>query len=147
MQGVCRSCIVGLAMLAGGWAIASAQGPGTAAPPPPNAPPRRSIEALSELRWLTQQLNLTTEQREKLRPVIVDEGEQLHDLRINERLSPDQKKAKALEIREAFRPKIAAELTPEQQEKWKKMQPGTGAKTPEGHKETPPTPPTNAPPK
>lgn len=144
MQGVCRSCIVGLAMLAGGWAIASAQGPGTAAPPPPNAPPRRSIEALSELRWLTQQLNLTTEQREKLRPVIVDEGEQLHDLRINERLSPDQKKAKALEIREAFRPKIAAELTPEQQEKWKKMQPGTGAKTPEGHKETPPT---NAPPK
>jgi hypothetical protein len=131
-------------MLAGGWAIASAQGPGMAAPPPPNAPPRRSIEALSELRWLTQQLNLTPEQREKLRPVIVDEGEQLHDLRINERLSPDQKKAKALKIREAFRPKIAAELTPEQQEKWKKMQPETEPKTPEGHKETPPT---NAPPK
>jgi len=144
MRRICLSCIVGLAMLAGGWAIANAQGPGTAAPPPPNAPPRRSIEALSELRWLTQQLSLTPEQREKLRPIVVDEGEQLHDLRINERLSPDQKKAKALEIREAFRPKIASELTPEQQEKWKKMQPGTEAKPPEGHKETPPT---NAPPK
>src|SRR5437868_9610589 len=99
MRRVFRSCIVGLAMLAGFWAIASAQGPGTAAPSPSNAPPRRSIEALSELRWLTQQLNVSPEQREKLRPIIVDEGEQLHDVSINERLSPDQKKAKVLEIR------------------------------------------------
>ncbi len=142
MLRACQSWILGLAMLAGGWGIASAQGPGVAAPPPPNAPPRRSIEALSELRWLTQQLNLTPEQREKLRPVVVDEGEQLHELRINERLSPDQKRTKALEIREAFRPKIAAELTPEQQEKWKKMQPGT--KPAEGHNEAAPA---NAPPK
>jgi hypothetical protein len=35
-------------------------------------------------------------------------------------MPPDQKKAKAQEIRETFRPKIAALLTAEQQEKWKK---------------------------
>ncbi len=132
-----------IAVIMGICTLSHAQGPGNAPPPAPNAPPHRSIEALSELRWLTQQLNLTPEQREKLRPIVIEEGEQLHDLRINEKLSPEQKRAKNLEIREAFRPKIAAELTPEQQEKWKKMQAAADAKKPEGSKDTAPagTPP------
>lgn len=138
MQGSWHSRLLIVAVALGMCTLTRAQGPGTAPPPAPNAPPHRSIEALSELRWLSQQLNLTPEQREKLRPIVVEEGEQLHDLRLNERLSPEQKRAKTLEIREAFRPKIAAELTPEQQEKWKKMQPGSDAKKPEGTKDTPP---------
>lgn len=126
-----------------GMAIASscllgqAQGPGVAPPPPPGAPPRRSMEALSELRMLTQQLNLTPEQREKLRPIVTDEGEQLHVVRINEQMTPEQKRAKVLQIREAFNPKIAAELNPDQQEKWKKLQETLEGKRPEPSKETP----------
>jgi Spy/CpxP family protein refolding chaperone len=143
MQASWQSRLLMVMVAVGMCTLARAQGPGTAPPPAPNAPPHRSIEALSELRWLTQQLSLTPEQREKLRPIVVEEGEQLHDLRINERLSPEQKRARTTEIREAFRPKIAAELTPEQQEKWKKMQAAPDAKKTEGTKDTAPagTPP------
>jgi len=101
------------------------------------------VEALSELRMLTQQLNLTPDQREKLRPIVNEEGEQLHIIRIDERMTPEQKRAKVLEIREAFSPKIAAELTLEQQEKWKKLEESLEGKRPEGAKEPakPATPP------
>ena len=101
------------------------------------------MEAVSELRMLTQSLNLTNDQREKLRPTIVDEGEQLHIVRIDERMTPDQKRAKVVEIREAFAPKIAAELTPEQQEKWKKLEGSLVGKPADGAKEpaAPATPP------
>ena len=130
-------------VVAGSCVYAQAQGPGVAPPPPPGAPQRRSMEALSELRMLTQNLNLTNDQREKLRPTIVDEGEQLHVVRIDERMTPDQKRAKVIEIREAFAPKIAAELTPEQLEKWKKLEESlVGKKADEAKEPTAPaTPP------
>lgn len=123
--------------LAGSCLLAQAQGPGVAPPPPPGSPPRRSMEALSELRMLTAQLNLTPDQREKLRPIVTDEGEQLHVVRINEGMTPEQKRAKVLQIREAFNPKIAAELKPEQQEKWKKLQESLEGKRPEPSKDSP----------
>jgi periplasmic protein CpxP/Spy len=129
--------------MAGSCICAQGQGPGVAPPPPPGAPQRRSMEALSELRMLTQTLNLTNDQREKLRPIVTDEGEQLHVVHIDERMTPDQKRAKVIEIREAFAPKIAAELMPEQQEKWKKLQESLQGKKPDAVKDqaTPTAPP------
>jgi Spy/CpxP family protein refolding chaperone len=109
---------------------------GVAAQPSSNGTPHRSLEALSELRMLTQQLNLTPEQREKLRPIVTEEGEQLHDLRIDEHLPPDVKRTKVAEVREKFGPKIIAELTPEQQEKFKKLQESLIGKKPEAPKDT-----------
>jgi hypothetical protein len=136
-----QSLIFGM-VVAGSCMFAQAQGPGVAPPPPPGAPQRRSLEALSELRMLTQQLNLTPDQREKLRPIVTDEGEQLHVVRIDERMTPEQKRAKVIEIRGVFSPKIAAELTPEQQEKWKKLDDSLEGKHPEPAKEpAKPTPP------
>lgn len=119
----------------GSCMFVQAQGPGVAPPPPPGAPQRRTMEGLTELRTLTQQLNLTPDQREKLRPIVTDEGEQMHRVRINEQMTPDQKQAKVLEIRQAFNPKIAAELTPEQQEKWKKLEANLEGKPPVGAKD------------
>jgi Spy/CpxP family protein refolding chaperone len=75
---------------------------GVAAQPPSNGTPRRTSEAVSELRMLTQQLNLTPEQREKLRPIVTEQGERLHDLRIDEHFPPDVKRAKMAEVREQF---------------------------------------------
>ena len=103
-------------------------------PPPQSAPPsgalpehpapgaRRTMEGFGELRYLSQQLNLTEEQKEKLRPILMEEGEKLRTTRLDEHLPLDQKRAKLLEIRDSYRPKIAELLTPEQQEKLKKMQ-------------------------
>jgi hypothetical protein len=63
--------------------------------------------------------------------------------RLDEHLTPDQKRQKSLEIREAFQPKIAAVLTSEQQEKFKKMLASYQGKRPEGAKSgnPPPAPP------
>lgn len=116
------------------WVFSQATNPESAPPQSPPAsnsqngphapanPPRRTLEAQAELRRIALALNLTPEQREKLRPIVNHEGEQLSAVRLDERMTPEQKRAKGLEIRESFRPKIAEVLTPEQQEKWKKME-------------------------
>jgi len=114
------------------WAAAQDASPPS---PPPQSPspvsgggrapgvgPRRTLEGSNEMRWLSQTLSLTEEQKTKLRPIVDDEGAQLSAVRLDEHLPMDQKRTKTQEIREAFRPKIAEVLTPEQQEKWKKMQ-------------------------
>jgi Spy/CpxP family protein refolding chaperone len=98
--------------------------------------PHRTLEALGELRALTAQLNLTPEQREKVRPVVTEEGEQLRVIRLDEHLTPEQRTQKSREVREAYQPKIAAFLTPEQQEKFKKMQEAYQGKHAEGARES-----------
>jgi Spy/CpxP family protein refolding chaperone len=129
-----QSFIFGIAVV-GSCMFVLAQGPGVAPPPPPGATLRRTMEGLTELRTLTQQLNLTPDQREKLRPIVTDEGEQMHRVRINEQMTPDQKRAKMVEIRQTFAPKIAVELTPEQREKWKKLEDSLEGKPPAEAKE------------
>jgi len=117
-------------VICGCLAVAAQDAPPQSAPPStPNAGGehpagggRRTMESLGEMRWLSQQLNLTEEQKEKLRPILQDEGEQLRTTRLDEHLPLDQKRTKMMEIRDSFRPKIAAVLTPEQQEKMKKIQ-------------------------
>jgi len=94
------------------------------------------MEAMGELRALTAQLNLTPEQREKVRPVVTEEGEQLRVIRLDEHLTPEQRLQKSREVRVAYQPKIAALLTPEQQEKFKKMQEAYQVKHPEGTKDS-----------
>jgi len=49
------------------------------------------MEGGGELGNLSLQLNLTPEQREKLRPILDEEGQQLHDVRIDEHVPPDVK--------------------------------------------------------
>jgi periplasmic protein CpxP/Spy len=137
-----QSWMCGIA-LAGGSLFAHGQGPGPKPMPVPGQQsigPHRTLEAMGELRSLTQQLGLTPEQREKVRPIVNEEGEQLRVTRLDEHLTPDQKRQKSLEIREAFQPKIAAVLTPEQQEKFKKMMESYRGKNPEGLKSGDPAP-------
>jgi periplasmic protein CpxP/Spy len=67
-------------------------------------------------------LNLTEEQKTKLRPILMDERQQMEAVRNDSSLSPEQKMAKAQQIREAAGPKIKAVLTPEQLKKLSEMQ-------------------------
>jgi len=71
---------------------------------------------------MSAQLSLTPDQKEKLRPIVIEKGEQLDTVRLDEHITLEQRLAKSAAIREAFRPKIEAVLTPEQLEKWKKLQ-------------------------
>lgn len=61
-------------------------------------------------------------------------------IRLDEHLTPEQRLQKSREVRESYQPKIAAFLTPEQQEKFKKMQEAYVGKRPEGAKSSAPTP-------
>ena len=125
-----RTGMLALTVMGVCLAVVGQDPPPQSAPPPtssaggehPAATGRRTIEGFGELRYLSQQLNLTEEQKEKLRPILMEEGEQMRTTRLDEHIPLDQKRAKMLEIRDSFRPKIAALLTPEQQEKWKKIQ-------------------------
>lgn len=73
------------------------------------------------LNWLNQQLNLTQDQTEKLRPILIEEGQQIKAVRQEISLSPEQKQGKLEETHKTFVPRINAVLTPEQQEKYKQL--------------------------
>ena len=67
-------------------------------------------------------LNLTDEQKTKLRPILAEENQQLETLRNDTSMTQEQKMAKANEIRQTAGPKIKAILTPEQLQKLADLQ-------------------------
>lgn len=68
-------------------------------------------DAKSHLEHLTKKLDLTKEQQDKILPIIEEKHKKMEALH-------DQMK----EIRQQAMGKIEAELTPDQQKKWKEMQ-------------------------
>ena len=67
-------------------------------------------------------LNLTDEQKAKLRPIIADENQQMESLRNDNSMTQQQKIDKANQIRAQASPKIKAVLTPEQLQKLAALQ-------------------------
>lgn len=78
-------------------------------------------EVKARLQKISDALNLTDDQKEKLKPILQDEVDQMKTVRDDTSLTQDQKKAKVKQIHEANKPKVNDVLTPEQQAKWKKM--------------------------
>lgn len=67
-------------------------------------------------------LNLSDEQKAKLRPILLEENQQMDAVRNDSSLTPDQKVVKANQIRQNATPKIRAILTPEQIQKLAELQ-------------------------
>ena len=86
-----------------------------------------------KLKRLSKRLNLTDDQKEKLKPILQDEDRQLTTLESDSTLSAEQKRRKAREIRMSSKSQMDAILTPEQKEKI----PGRRARG-EGHHRMPP---------
>jgi Spy/CpxP family protein refolding chaperone len=87
-------------------------------------PGRNRAKAMSpeeRMKKLSAELNLTDEQKEKVRPVIEDEMKQLKDIRQDSSLSRDQKIAKAREVHADAMGKIRPILTDDQQKKLDEM--------------------------
>jgi Spy/CpxP family protein refolding chaperone len=80
---------------------------------------RATVE--SRLEEMSKQLNLTDDQKEKLKPILQDEAKQLQAVQNDTALSHDQKMAKSKEIRQAHKSQINGVLTPDQQKKWEEM--------------------------
>ena len=73
------------------------------------------------LKWLSQQLNLTQDQKKQLKPILAGEFKQMRAVGEDASLTQDQKREKMKQIHEASRPQVQAILTPEQQQKFAQM--------------------------
>jgi Spy/CpxP family protein refolding chaperone len=68
---------------------------------------------------LSKELDLSQDQKEKIRPLIEEQAKQMHELRENTDLTPDQRREKAGALMKETHDKIAAVLNPEQKERLK----------------------------
>ena len=75
----------------------------------------------SRLQAISEKLNLTDDQKTKLKPILQDESSQLKALKSDTAMTSQQKTDKAKEIRASHKSQIDAILTPDQQQKWQQM--------------------------
>ena len=73
------------------------------------------------LQQVAEQLKLTDDQKEKLKPIFKEQATKLRELRDNKDLSREDRMAKVKEIRESLAAKMKPILTPEQLDKWNKL--------------------------
>ncbi len=108
-----------------GSAVVQAQTPATpAAPTAPGVQPatpgaRPVMRDRTEV--LSQRLNLTDDQKTKIKPILDEQTKKLMDLRSEKDLKPEDRRAKVMAIRDESDAKIKAILTPEQWEKYPRM--------------------------
>lgn len=97
--------------------------PAQAAPAnPPSTQPNASSNGQSAQSNEDNPLNLTDDQKAKLRPIIMDENQQMEALRNDTTMTQEQKIQKANQIRADASPKIKAILTSQQLQKLAELQ-------------------------
>jgi Spy/CpxP family protein refolding chaperone len=77
--------------------------------------------AQEHLQAMAKELNLTDEQKEKLKPIFTSQMEEVQAVRNDTSLTPPQRRQKMMAIHQKYSPQVNAILTPEQQAKWKAM--------------------------
>lgn len=70
---------------------------------------------------MAQRLNLTADQKSKIRPLFADQHKQVQAVQSDAALTPQQRQEKVREIRKATQQQVMAVLTPEQQQQMKQM--------------------------
>ena len=89
-------------------------------------PPPKRVEGFrpqpgERIQQLAKELDLTDEQKEKLRPIFREQAQKLRELRQNTDLARQERLAKLKEYREELIGKLKSILTPEQLEKFKQL--------------------------
>jgi Spy/CpxP family protein refolding chaperone len=94
---------------------------------PTNAPGARPVMRDRTDFW-AQRLNLTDEQKVKIKPILDEESQRYADLRKQTNLKPEERRTNYMVIREEIAAKMKPILTPEQYEKYTRpFQPRTNA--------------------
>jgi periplasmic protein CpxP/Spy len=78
-------------------------------------------EMRDRLQQMGEELKLTAEQKEKLKPIFEAEREKMAKLRDDTSLTEEQRRGKYREIADATSAKVKPILTAEQQAKWQKL--------------------------
>jgi Spy/CpxP family protein refolding chaperone len=88
--------------------------------PPPTSQARPHLgQTERELQKMSETLNLTEEQKVRIRPILQERNQQLKDLRAQSSLPQGYARKKATEIRKSARQRINLILTPQQREEQK----------------------------
>lgn len=74
-----------------------------------------------KLQHLGSALNLTSAQKEQIKPLLEQEAQQLKEVREDTSMSDDQKEAKMQQVHASVQGQIQSVLTPEQQQKLSQM--------------------------
>lgn len=82
---------------------------------------RRAAASNGQLKHIDDELQLTADQKEKLKPIMQDETQKLKALRQDTSLSKQDKAAKIKTIHEETNAKVKPILTADQLEKWNKL--------------------------
>jgi Spy/CpxP family protein refolding chaperone len=81
---------------------------------------------------ISKRVNLTDDQKAKLKPILESQYQQITDVLKNSSLTADEQKSKVQQIRKSIRPQIMSLLTPEQKKQWRETEaqehPKQGAK-------------------
>ena len=111
------ACAVGLLVGLATVAFAAQQPPPQEGQGGPRG--RRPMSVEARLKRMSERLNLTDEQKEKIRPILQAESDQRKALHEDQSLSPDQRRQKGRELGQATNKQIREILTPEQKAKWR----------------------------
>lgn len=91
--------------------------------PDKHAGMHRNMESADQqLQMLSEKLNLTDDQKAKIKPILEDQMKQMKAVHEDSSLSAEQKHDKMKSIHDSSHEQINAVLTPEQQAKFKEMQ-------------------------
>jgi len=128
------SLILGSTLMAGPLALAddkkddskdSSKGDSTQTAPDHK---RGKEELIDRFKHMAEQLNLTDEQKEKIKPIFKEEAGKLKELQGDDKLSRKEKVHKLRDVQEKISAKLKDVLTPEQLEKWEKLKDERGKK-------------------
>jgi len=89
--------------------------------PPPGQRPAGMMRGGPNLEQMAQQLNLTDDQKPKVKSVMEARDKKVSELRGDTSLSQEDRQAKMKTIREETTTQMKAILTPEQFDKWQQM--------------------------
>ena len=88
---------------------------------PSESPGAKPGLAKERFKNLAEQLNLTDEQKQQLKPILREEAQKLKNLRAQTDLSRRQRRAQLIQIRQDLLARIKPILTPEQLDKWQQL--------------------------
>ena len=97
--------------------------PETSAPPPQPGPAgnhRGMMDPAQQLTEMTRRYDLSTDQQNQLKPILMDQQRRMRLLRLDSSLSPDEKKAKMLNILSDFISKTEVILNDDQKKQFEK---------------------------
>ena len=101
--------------------------------PPPGGPPGGpGMRGQAGFDRVAEQLNLTDDQKPKVKAILEDQRKKMGDLRQDTSLTPEDHKAKVKAIRENTVTQMKAVLTADQFQKWQAMQPQMRNRPPGG---------------